>query len=103
MALIQGPASCLQGSEVELLSARIVFHFTALQLSRLAPLYVGLFWLQDGIRVGAVNRAGMDDPETVEASGVNLRAINFGAFCVGPCSPGWLELLASRFSGGSVP
>ena len=65
-----------------------------------AVVCIGLFWLQERTRIGAVIRAGMDDPETVDASGVNLRAINFGAFCVGAMLAGLAGILGIPILGG---
>jgi branched-chain amino acid transport system permease protein len=65
-----------------------------------AVVCIGLFWLQERTRVGAVIRAGMDDPETVDALGVNLRAINVGAFCVGAMLAGLAGILGIPILGG---
>ena len=43
-------------------------------------LALGLWWLQDRTRVGAIVRAGMDDAEMVEGSGINLTPITVGVF-----------------------
>ena len=43
-------------------------------------LALGLWWLQDKTRLGAIVRAGMDDAEMVEGSGINLTPITVGVF-----------------------
>ncbi|MGA3307792.1 MAG: branched-chain amino acid ABC transporter permease [Xanthobacteraceae bacterium] len=61
---------------------------------------IGLFWLQERTRIGAVIRAGMDDPETVYASGVNLMTINVGAFCFGAMLAGLAGIIGIPILGG---
>jgi branched-chain amino acid transport system permease protein len=58
-----------------------------------AVLCIALFWLQERTRIGAIIRAGMDDPETVYASGINLGAINIGTFCFGAMLAGFAGVI----------
>ncbi len=60
----------------------------------------GLFWLQERTKIGAIIRAGMDDPETVYASGINLRTVNIGAFCVGAMLAGFAGIMGVPVMGG---
>lgn len=48
----------------------------------------GLWWLQERTRVGAVVRAGMDDPSMVEAMGINLKLVSALLFVVGAAVAG---------------
>ncbi len=48
-----------------------------------AALYLGLWWLQEKTRIGAIVRAGMDDAEMTSGLGINLTPINAGAFFFG--------------------
>jgi branched-chain amino acid transport system permease protein len=65
-----------------------------------AILCIGLFWLQERTKIGAIIRAGMDDPETVYASGINLRNINIGAFCFGAMLAGFAGVMGIPVLGG---
>jgi branched-chain amino acid transport system permease protein len=76
---------------------------------RLAVIVVGallcgfLFWAQERTKVGAIVRAGMDDPETVRALGINLMTINIGAFVFGSVLAGLAGYIGIPVIGGVVP
>jgi branched-chain amino acid transport system permease protein len=59
-----------------------------------------LFWLQERTKIGAIIRAGMDDPETVYASGINLRNVNVGAFIFGSLLAGFAGVVGTPVLGG---
>lgn len=65
-----------------------------------ALLCVCLFWLQEKTRIGAAIRAGMDDPETVYACGVNLRSVNVGAFVFASLLAGFAGFIGAPILGG---
>jgi branched-chain amino acid transport system permease protein len=65
-----------------------------------AAVCVGLFWVQERTKIGAIIRAGMDDPETVYASGVNLTAVNISAFCFGAMLAGFAGIIGIPVLGG---
>lgn len=48
----------------------------------------GLWWLQQRTRVGAIVRAGMDDPQMVRNLGINLELVAAGLFVVGSAVAG---------------
>jgi branched-chain amino acid transport system permease protein len=76
---------------------------------RLAVIVVGallcgfLFWAQERTKVGAIIRAGMDDPETVRALGIDLRTVNIGAFVAGSVLAGLAGYIGIPVIGGVVP
>jgi branched-chain amino acid transport system permease protein len=88
------------------LSASIAIGKYSLSVYRLAIiaiggiLCIGLFWLQERTKIGAVVRAGMDDPETVNAMGTNLRAVNIGAFVFGSILAGFAGVIGIPVLGG---
>ena len=53
-----------------------------------AVLAVGLWWLQDKTRIGAIIRASMDDKEMAGGLGINLQPITIGAFFLGSALAG---------------
>jgi branched-chain amino acid transport system permease protein len=59
-----------------------------------------LYWAQERTRVGAIVRAGMEKPEMVNAMGINLRAVNIGAFFVASCLSGLAGVLGTGVIGG---
>lgn len=63
-------------------------------------LCLGLFWLQERTKIGAIVRAGMDDPETVYALGTNLMAVNIGAFVFGAMLAGFAGVIGIPVLGG---
>jgi branched-chain amino acid transport system permease protein len=73
---------------------------------RIMIIFVGLllcgilYWTQERTRVGAIVRAGMEKPETVNAMGINLMAVNIGAFFVASCLSGLAGVLGTGVIGG---
>lgn len=62
-----------------------------------AAIAVGLWYLQNRTRMGAIVRAGVDDAEMVSALGINLPAVFTGVFFVGAMLAGLAGVI-----GGSV-
>jgi branched-chain amino acid transport system permease protein len=73
---------------------------------RLVVIAVGIavfvmFWLlQERTKIGAIIRAGMDDPEMLSGLGYNLRPIAVAAFCIGIAFAGLAAFLGSGVLGG---
>jgi branched-chain amino acid transport system permease protein len=73
---------------------------------RLAVIVVGallcvcLYLLQEKTKIGAAIRAGMDDPEMVYASGINLRNVNIAAFVFGALLAGFAGVVGAPVLGG---
>ena len=65
-----------------------------------AALCVGLWWLQEKTKIGAIIRAGMDDAEMVSGLGINLTPINIGAFCLGAFLAGFAGVVGAPVLGG---
>lgn len=59
-----------------------------------------LWWIQERTRMGAIIRAGMDDPIMVSSMGINLRPINIAAFCAGASLAGIAGVLGAPVLGG---
>jgi branched-chain amino acid transport system permease protein len=57
--------------------ARVAIIFIGIALA------IGLWWLQEKTRIGAVIRAGMDDKEMTVGLGVNYELVATGVFCLG--------------------
>ena len=53
-----------------------------------AAIAVGLWWLQDKTKIGAIIRASMDDKEMAGGLGINLKPITIGAFVLGSALAG---------------
>jgi len=67
------------------------FHFPVHRFAIIAigaALAVGLWWLQDKTRIGAIIRASMDDQEMAGGLGINLTPITIGAFILGSALAG---------------
>lgn len=47
-----------------------------------------LWWLQQRTRIGAIVRAGMDDPQMVKAMGIRLDVVSAGLFVIGSAVAG---------------
>lgn len=62
-------------------------------------LAVGLWWLQEKTRVGAIVRAGMDDKEMTMALGVNLGLVSTGLFFVGSFIAGFAGVIGAHLLG----
>ena len=60
---------------------------------------LGLWWLQDKTRVGAMVRAGMDDKETALALGINLPLISTVTFFVGSFLAGFAGVIGAQVIG----
>ena len=59
-----------------------------------------LWWLQDRTKIGAIIRAGMDDPDMVSVMGINLRPINIAVFFLAACLAGFAGVLGASPLGG---
>ncbi len=62
-------------------------------------LAVGLWWLQNRTRVGAIVRAGMDDKEMTMGLGVNLKKVSVVLFFVGSFLAGFAGVIGAQFLG----
>jgi branched-chain amino acid transport system permease protein len=60
---------------------------------------IGLWWLQDKTRVGAMIRAGMDDQETALALGINLPLVATLSFFVGSSIAGFAGVIGAQVMG----
>jgi branched-chain amino acid transport system permease protein len=81
------------------------FHFTTYRFALIFAglvIAVGLWWLQEKTRVGAIIRAGMDDKEMVMGIGINYERICTGVFCLGACMAGGAGVLAIPVLGASL-
>jgi branched-chain amino acid transport system permease protein len=82
------------------------FNFT---YYRIALILVGaivcgfLYWAQERTKVGAIVRAGMNDPEHVKALGINLMSVNIGAFVLGSVLSGLGGYIGLPVIGAVVP
>ncbi len=59
-----------------------------------------LWWLQDRTRIGAIIRAGMDDPDMVSVMGINLRPIHIAVFFLAACLAGFAGVIGASPLGG---
>lgn len=79
---------------VKSISGSVNLFGTVYPTARLVIIGVGLaflvilWWLQQRTKIGAVVRAGMDDPQMVRAMGINLPLIAGGLFVVGSVCAG---------------
>ena len=64
-------------------------------------LAVGLWWLQDRTRVGAVVRAGMDNREMAMGLGINLERISIAVFFLGSFIAGFAGVVGAQVLGAS--
>jgi branched-chain amino acid transport system permease protein len=62
-------------------------------------LAVALWWLQDRTHLGAMVRAGMDDPETAMALGVNLPLVSTAVFVLGAFVAGLSGVIGAQLIG----
>ena len=62
-------------------------------------LAVGLWWLQDKTRIGAIVRAGMDDREITMALGINLRRVSTLVFFLGAFIAGFAGVIGAQLMG----
>lgn len=61
---------------------------------------LGLWWLQERTKIGAIVRAGMDDAEMTTGLGINLTPINIGAFAFGAFIAGVAGVAGAPVLGG---
>ena len=59
-----------------------------------------LWWIQDRTRIGAVIRAGMDDPDMLSAMGINLRPVAVAVFFAAACLAGFAGVIGAFPLGG---
>jgi branched-chain amino acid transport system permease protein len=59
--------------------------------------FVALWILLHGTRLGALIRAGVDDPETIEAMGVDIRRVFLGTFMLGAALAGLGGVIGGAF------
>ena len=59
-----------------------------------------LWWIQDRTRIGAVIRAGMDDPDMLAVMGINLRPVNIAVFFTAACLAGFAGVIGAFPLGG---
>ena len=62
-------------------------------------LAIGLWWLQDKTRVGAITRAGMDDKETTMGLGINLPLVFTAVFFIGSFIAGIAGIVGAQLFG----
>ena len=60
---------------------------------------LGLWWLQEKTKVGAIIRAGMDDAEMASGLGINLTPITIGAFFLGSALAGFAGVVGTPLLG----
>lgn len=60
---------------------------------------IGLWWLQDKTRAGAIIRAGMDDKEITMALGINLPLVSSAAFFAGSFIAGFAGVVGAQVLG----
>ncbi len=59
-----------------------------------------LWWVQDRTKIGAIIRAGMDDPDMVSVMGINLRPIHIAVFFLAACLAGFAGVVGASPLGG---
>jgi branched-chain amino acid transport system permease protein len=90
----------------ESLTASIPVGAHGFSLYRIMIVVVGLvicgllYWAQERTKVGAIIRAGMEKPRMVYALGINLMAVNVGAFVIGACLSGLAGFIGVPILGG---
>lgn len=93
--------------QVTWLSGAVHIGSTAIPVARLAIAVVGfvvagvLWFVQDQTRVGAIVRAGMDDPNMVRALGINLDRVVTGVFILGSAVAGIAGAMGGLVLGAS--
>ena len=63
---------------------------------------VGLWWLQDRTKIGAMVRAGMDDSDMAKGLGINLEFVAGGLFFVGAFLAGFAGVIGAQLIGANV-
>lgn len=88
------------------LSASITIGQFSFSMFRIIIIVIGvllcpiLWWLQDHTRIGAIIRAGMDDPDMASVLGINLRPINIVVFFLAACLAGFAGVVGASPIGG---
>lgn len=88
------------------LSSSIIIGRYTFPFYRLVIILVGavvcflLYWVQERTKIGAIIRAGMDDPVITSTLGINLRPINIAAFCAGAMLAGIAGVFGAPVLGG---
>lgn len=59
-----------------------------------------LWWIQDRTKIGAIIRAGMDDPDMASVMGINLLPINIAVFFTASCLAGFAGVIGASPLGG---
>jgi branched-chain amino acid transport system permease protein len=59
-----------------------------------------LWYIQDRTKIGAIIRAGMDDPDMASVMGINLRPINIAVFFLAACLAGFAGVIGASPLGG---
>ena len=62
---------------------------------------IGLWWLQNRTRLGAIVRAGMDDKEMTMGLGINLPLISMLVFFLGSFLAGFAGVIGAQVLGAS--
>lgn len=65
-------------------------------------LAVGLWWLQNNSRVGAIIRAGMDDREMTMGLGINLERVSVAVFFLGSVIAGSAGVVGAQLLGANL-
>lgn len=74
-------------------TARIAIIFIGVALA------IGLWWLQEKTRVGAIIRAGMDDKEMLEVLGINFGVVSTALFVLGAFIAGASGVIGAQLFG----
>ena len=86
------------GRFVTVLDARLpIYRLVLILVGALA--FAGLWWFQERTRYGAVVRAGLDDPQMVEAIGINIGLVSRVVFILGACLAGAAGVLGGPIIG----
>jgi branched-chain amino acid transport system permease protein len=78
------------------------YHFPICRLAIIligALICLGLWWLQEKTKIGAIIRAGMDDAQMVGGLGINLAPITIAAFCLGSALAGFAAVVGALVLG----
>jgi branched-chain amino acid transport system permease protein len=88
------------------LSGSITIGRFSFSIFRIVIIFIGiilcplLWWIQDRTRIGAIVRAGMDDPDMASLMGINLRPINIAVFFGAACIAGFAGVIGAFPLGG---
>lgn len=94
--------------KVDELSGSVDFLGITYPMSRVFIIIVGLiavaamWWLQERTRVGAIVRAGMDDPQMVQSMGINLKLVAATLFIVGSAVAGAAGVIGGLVNGAQA-